>query len=61
MRLHAERAGTDVPAYLLHAATRQMAETEAVEDQFAGADALTAAAEAEAEALPGEHDVPPRS
>ncbi|MCX4781115.1 plasmid mobilization protein [Streptomyces sp. NBC_01264] len=48
IRQHAERAGLDVSAYLVHAATRQMAETEAVEAQFAAVDALIAAAEAEA-------------
>ncbi|MFE1557152.1 ribbon-helix-helix protein, CopG family [Streptomyces sp. NPDC058734] len=48
IRRHAERAGMDVSAYLVHAATRQMAETEAIEEQFAGVDALIAAAEAEA-------------
>lgn len=41
----------DVSAYLVHAATRQMAETEAIEEQFAGVDALIAAAEAEAGAV----------
>ncbi|MEV6954322.1 hypothetical protein [Streptomyces sp. NPDC051183] len=51
IRRHAERAGLDVSAYLVHAATRQMAETEAIEDQFAGVDAIIAAAEAEAAAL----------
>lgn len=40
----------DVSAYLVSAATRQMAETEAMEEQFAGVDALIAAAEAEASA-----------
>ncbi len=34
----------DVSAYLVHAATRQMAETEAVEKQFAGVDSLIAEA-----------------
>ncbi|MEU6867641.1 ribbon-helix-helix protein, CopG family [Streptomyces sp. NPDC046876] len=48
IRRHAERAGLDVSAYLVHAATQQMAETEAIEEQFAGVDALIAAAEAEA-------------
>ncbi|MET9697675.1 ribbon-helix-helix protein, CopG family [Streptomyces sp. NPDC006529] len=48
IRQHAERAGLDVSAYLVHAATRQMAETDAIEAQFAGVDALIAAAEAEA-------------
>lgn len=50
IRQHAERAGMDVSAYLVHAATRQMAETEAIEEQFSEVDALIAAAEAEAEA-----------
>ncbi|MFJ5633293.1 hypothetical protein ACIQF5_11640 [Streptomyces goshikiensis] len=58
IRRHAERAGLDVSAYLVHAATRQMAETEAIEDQFAGVDALIAAAEAEAAGAPLE-PVPP--
>lgn len=44
----------DVSAYVVHAATRQMAETEAIEEQFAGLDALIAEAEAEAAALPPE-------
>ncbi|GGL00938.1 plasmid mobilization protein [Streptomyces flaveus] len=57
IRQHAERAGMDVSAYLVHAATRQMAETEAIEDQFSGLDALIAEAEAEAAALPSEPDV----
>ncbi|MFD3511532.1 ribbon-helix-helix protein, CopG family [Streptomyces sp. NPDC058657] len=48
---HAERAGVDVSAYLVHAATRQMAETDAIEEQFAGVDGLIARAEAEAKAL----------
>ncbi|MEU3556947.1 plasmid mobilization protein [Streptomyces fragilis] len=48
IRRHAERAGMDVSAYLVHAATRQMAETEAIEEQFAGVDAVIAAAETEA-------------
>lgn len=50
IRRHAERAGLDVSAYLVHAATRQMAETETIEAQFASVDALIAAAEAEAAA-----------
>ncbi|WP_405019706.1 ribbon-helix-helix protein, CopG family [Kitasatospora sp. NBC_00070] len=50
IREHAERAGTDVSAYLVNAATRQMAEAEAAEAQFARIDAMIAAAEAEAEA-----------
>ncbi|MER8094686.1 hypothetical protein [Streptomyces goshikiensis] len=58
IRRHAERAGLDVSAYLVHAATRQMAETEAIDDQFAGVDALIAAAEAEAAGVPLE-PVPP--
>ncbi len=44
----------DVSAYLVHAATRQMAETDAVEDQFSSVDALIAAAEAAAATLPPE-------
>ncbi|MGW0824235.1 hypothetical protein [Streptomyces sp. NPDC002845] len=54
IRLHADRAGMDVSAYLVHAATRQMAETEAIEEQFSEVDALIAAAEAEAATLPPE-------
>ncbi|PVE11657.1 hypothetical protein Y717_31310 [Streptomyces scopuliridis RB72] len=42
----------DVSAYLVNAATRQMAEVEVAEAQFAGLDALIAAAEEEASALP---------
>lgn len=56
IRRHAERAGLDVSAYLVHAATRQMAETEAIEEQFSGVDALIARAEAEAAALSAEPD-----
>ncbi|MFE4534826.1 hypothetical protein ACFRKB_07050 [Streptomyces scopuliridis] len=52
IRAHAERAGMDVSAYLVNAATRQMAEVEVAEAQFAGLDALIAAAEEEALALP---------
>ncbi|MEV7089765.1 hypothetical protein AB0O07_28410 [Streptomyces sp. NPDC093085] len=52
IRAHAERAGMDVSAYLVNAATRQMAEVEAAEAQFAEIDALIAAAEEEAGALP---------
>lgn len=51
IRTHAERAGMDVSAYLVNAATRQMAEAEAAEAQFARLDAVIAAAEAEAAAL----------
>ncbi|MEV8017128.1 hypothetical protein AB0O76_12420 [Streptomyces sp. NPDC086554] len=51
---HAERAGMDVSAYLVHAATRQMAETDAIEEQFAGVDAVIARAETEAGAFPGD-------
>ncbi len=50
----------DVSAYVVHAATRQMAETEAVEEQFSGLDALITEAEAEAAALPPEPDVTAR-
>ncbi len=57
IREHAERAGLDVSAYLVHAATRQMAETDAIEEQFAGVDAMIAAAEAEAAGLPPEPNV----
>jgi hypothetical protein len=52
IRAHAERAGMDVSAYLVNAATRQMAEVEAAEAQFARIDAMIAAAEAEAASLP---------
>ncbi|GAA3627926.1 hypothetical protein ACG5V6_26125 [Streptomyces chitinivorans] len=52
IRAHAERAGMDVSAYLVNAATRQMAETEAIEAQFSHIDAVIAAAEAEAAELP---------
>ncbi|MFJ6794298.1 ribbon-helix-helix protein, CopG family [Streptomyces sp. NPDC091268] len=54
IRRHAERAGPDVSAYLVHAATRQMAESEAIEAQFADVDTLIAAAEAEAAGAPQE-------
>ena len=50
----------DVCAYVVHAATRQMAETDAIEEQFSGLDALITKAEAEAEALPPEPDVTAR-
>jgi hypothetical protein len=57
IRAHADRAGMDVSAYLVNAATRQMAETDALEAQFASIDAVIAAAEAEAAALPALSDV----
>jgi hypothetical protein len=47
----------DVSAYLVNAATRQMAEAEAIDAQFAGVDEVIAAAEAEAAALPPLADV----
>ena len=47
----------DVSAYLVNAATRQMAETDALEAQFASVDAVIAAAEAAAAALPELPDV----
>ncbi len=47
----------DVSAYLVNAATRQMAETDALEDQFASIDAVIAAAEAKASELPALPDV----
>lgn len=47
----------DVSAYLVNAATRQMAEVEAAEAQFAQVDALIADAQAQAEALPVLPDV----
>ncbi|MFJ3904757.1 hypothetical protein [Streptomyces sp. NPDC090025] len=53
IRRHAERAGLDVSAYLVHAATRQMAETEAMEAQFADVDAVIAATEAQAREADG--------
>jgi uncharacterized protein (DUF1778 family) len=33
IRRHAERAGMDVSAYVVHSATRHMVETEAIEEQ----------------------------
>ncbi|MFD3734113.1 plasmid mobilization protein [Streptomyces sp. NPDC058632] len=54
IRQHAERAGMDLSAYLVHAATRQMAESDAIEEQFAEADALIARAEQAASGLPAE-------
>ncbi|MFE9923967.1 ribbon-helix-helix protein, CopG family [Streptomyces sp. NPDC005774] len=54
IRQHAERAGMDVSAYLVHAATRQMAESDAIEEQFAEVDALIARAEQAASGLPAE-------
>ncbi|WP_437092272.1 plasmid mobilization protein [Streptomyces sp. enrichment culture] len=54
IRRHAERAGMDVSAYLVHAATRQMAESDAIEEQFAEVDALIAGAERAASGLPAE-------
>ncbi|ARF64940.1 MULTISPECIES: ribbon-helix-helix protein, CopG family [Streptomyces] len=54
IREHAERAGMDVSAYLVHAAARQMAESDAIEEQFAEVDAAIARAEAEAGAMPDE-------
>ncbi|MFI1188497.1 ribbon-helix-helix protein, CopG family [Streptomyces californicus] len=54
IREHAERAGMDRSAYLVHAATRQMAESDAIEEQFAEVDAAIARAEAEAGAMPDE-------
>ncbi|WP_399890998.1 hypothetical protein ACGH7X_30640 [Streptomyces sp. BBFR51] len=54
IRQHAEWSGMDVSAYLVHAATRQMAESDAIEEQFAGVDALIARAEREAADLPEE-------
>ncbi|MFB7493590.1 hypothetical protein ACFC09_02600 [Streptomyces sp. NPDC056161] len=53
IRGHAERAGMDVSAYLVHAATRQMAESDAIEEQFADVDAVIARAEREAGEMPG--------
>ncbi|WP_306189292.1 ribbon-helix-helix protein, CopG family [Streptomyces sp. MK5] len=51
IRQHAERAGMDVSAYLVHAATRQMAESDAIEEQFTEVDALIARAERAADGL----------
>ncbi|MEU0614864.1 plasmid mobilization protein [Streptomyces albogriseolus] len=59
VKQHAERAGMDVSAYLVHAATRQMAESDAIEEQFAEVDALIARAEQVAEGLPVEREVEP--
>ncbi|MFH0243482.1 hypothetical protein ACGRHY_13860 [Streptomyces sp. HK10] len=52
IRAHAERAGMDVSACPVNAATRQTAETEATEAQFSHIGAVIAAAEAEAAGLP---------
>ncbi|MGW3990928.1 hypothetical protein [Streptomyces sp. NPDC004830] len=41
----------DVSAHLVHAATRQMTETDAMEEQFAGVDELIAQAETQAMAM----------
>ncbi|MEU5024258.1 plasmid mobilization protein [Streptomyces milbemycinicus] len=54
IRQHAERAGMDVSAYLVHATTRQMAESDAIEEQFAEVDALIARVERAADGLPAE-------
>lgn len=54
IRQHAERLGMDVSAYLVHAATRQMAESDAIEEQFADVDAPIARAEQVADGLPPE-------
>ncbi|PWI05723.1 hypothetical protein DIZ27_37475 [Streptomyces sp. NWU339] len=54
IRQHAERAGMDVSAYLVHAAIRQMTESDAIEEQFAEVDALIARAERAADGLPAE-------
>ncbi|MDT0377432.1 hypothetical protein RM572_01410 [Streptomyces sp. DSM 42041] len=51
IKQHAERAGMDVSAYVLHAATLQMAESDAIEAQFAQVDALIAQAERAADGL----------
>lgn len=47
----------DVSAYLVNAATRQMAETDAADAQFAHIDAMIAAAKAEAERLPAQAEI----
>lgn len=61
IKAHAERAGMDVSAYFVNAATRQMAETEAIEDKFQEIDALIDRVEEEGR-LPaqasGDSDVP---
>ncbi|MEV2277639.1 hypothetical protein AB0I72_18835 [Nocardiopsis sp. NPDC049922] len=49
VRSHADRAGMDVSSYLVNAAIRQMAETDAAEAGFAGVDALIADAEGRAD------------
>lgn len=49
----------DVSAYVLHAATRQMAESDAIEEQFAEVDAVIAQAERAAEGLPADSDPEP--
>lgn len=54
IRQHAERAGMDVSAYLVHAATRQMAESDAIEEQFAEVDAVISQAEQAADVWPDE-------
>ncbi|MFI5528356.1 plasmid mobilization protein [Kitasatospora sp. NPDC051853] len=59
IRQHAERAGMDVSAYLVNAATRQMAEVEAAEAQFARIDSEIAAANAAADSLPALPEVTP--
>jgi hypothetical protein len=59
IRQHADRAGMDVSAYLVHAATRQMADSDAIEEQFAEVDALIARVEQAADGLPAEPDPEP--
>ncbi|MGW4237899.1 hypothetical protein ACWEJP_13860 [Streptomyces sp. NPDC004749] len=54
IRRHAERAGMDVSAYLAHAATRQMTESDAIEGQFTEVDTLVDRAERAADGLPTE-------
>lgn len=44
----------DVSAYLVHAATRQMADSDAIEEQFAEVDALIARVEQAADGLSAE-------
>jgi len=44
----------DVSAYVLHAATRQMAESDAIEEQFAEVDEVIAQAQRAADGLPGD-------
>jgi hypothetical protein len=51
IREHAERAGMDLSAYLVNAATQQMAQADEIEAQFTQVDAMIAQAEVEAATL----------